>query len=99
MSEQQILAFLERIKTDKNLAGSLFEAKTPAEVILLAANAGLDCTAAEISEWQATQAVSKLVESGICTNGLRWRSLHGPEGLCVQIVGARASFGLWCPSC
>ena len=99
MSEQQIPAFLERIKTDEVLAGSLFEAKTPAEVILLAANAGLECTAAEISQWQATRAVSKLVESGICANGLRWRSLHGPGGLHVQIVGASASFGLWCPSC
>ncbi len=99
MSEQQIPAFLEHLKTDKNLAGSLFQAKTPAEVIMLAGNAGLDCTAAEISQWQATRAVAKLVESGICANGLRWRSLHGPAGLHVQIVGASASFGLWCPSC
>ncbi|KKZ12794.1 MAG: hypothetical protein TE42_03010 [Candidatus Synechococcus spongiarum SP3] len=98
MSEQQIPAFLERIKTDKNLAVALFDAKTPAEVITLAASAGLDCTAAEISQWQATRAVSRPVESGICANGLRWRSLRGPGGLYVQIVGARASFGLWCPS-
>ena len=99
MSEQQIPAFLERIKTDANLAGDLFDAKTPAEVIILAASAGLDCTAAEISQWQATRAVSRPVDSGICANGLRWRSVCGPEGLCVQIVGASASFGLWCPGC
>ena len=99
MSEQQIPAFLERIKTDENLAGALFDAKTPTEVIRLAADAGLDCTAAEISQWQATRSVSKLVESGICANGLRWRSLRGPGGLHVQIVGASVSFGLWCPSC
>jgi len=98
MSEQQIPAFLERIKTDKILAEALLDARTPAEVIRLAAHAGLDCTAAEISQWQATRAVSRLVESGICANGLRWRSLHGPCGLCVQFVGASASFGLWCPS-
>ena len=99
MSEQQIPAFLERIRTDENLAGALFNAKTPAEVILLAGNAGLDCTAAEISQWQATRKVAKPVESGVCANGLRWRSLHGPGGLHVQIVGASASFGLWCPGC
>lgn len=99
MSEQQISAFLERIKTDATLAGALFEAKTAAEVIGLAANAGLDCTAAEISQLQATRAVSRPVDSGICTNGLRWRSVRGPEGLCVQIVGASASFALWCPGC
>ncbi|HBP53435.1 MAG TPA: Nif11-like leader peptide family natural product precursor [Synechococcus sp. UBA8638] len=99
MSEQQIPAFLERIKTDKSLAEALLDAKTPAEVIRLAAQAGLDCTAAEISQWQATRAVSRLVESGICPNGLRWRSLHGPGGIHVQFVGASASFGLWCPSC
>ena len=99
MSEQQIPAFLERVKTDENLAGALFKARTAAEVINLAARTGLDCTAAEISQWQATRAVSKPVESGICANGLRWRSLHGPGGLHVQIVGASASFGLWCPGC
>ena len=99
MSEQQIPAFLERIKTDENLAAALLGAKTPAEVISLAASAGLDCTAAEISQWQATRAVSSPVENGICANGLRWRSLRGPGGLHVQIVGASASFGLWCPSC
>ena len=99
MSEQQIPGFLERIKTDEALAEALFDAKTAAEVIMLAADAGLDCTAAEISQWQATRTVSKLVESGICANGLRWRSLHGPGGLHVQIVGASASFGLWCPGC
>lgn len=99
MSEQQIPAFLERVKTDEALAAALFDAKTPAEVIRLAAAAGLDCTAAEISQWQATRAVAKLVESGICANGLRWRSLHGPGGLHVQIVGASANFGLWCPGC
>lgn len=99
MSEQQIPHFLERVKTDENLAAALYSAKTPAEVIRLAATAGLDCTAAEISQWQATRAVSKPMESGICANGLRWRSLHGPGGLHVQIVGASASFGLWCPSC
>ncbi|MCY3536785.1 MAG: Nif11-like leader peptide family natural product precursor [Synechococcus sp. SB0676_bin_10] len=99
MSEQKIPAFLERIKTDKTLAEALLDAKTAAEVIRLAAHAGLDCTAAEISQWQATRAVSRLVESGICANGLRWRSLHGPGGLHVQLVGTSASFGLWCPSC
>lgn len=99
MSEQQIPAFLERIKTDEALAGSLLDAKTPAEVIRITASAGLDCTAAEITQLQATRAVSKLVENGICANGLRWRSLRGPGGLHVQIVGARASFGLWCPDC
>ena len=99
MSEQQIPTFLERIKTDATLAAALFDAKTPAEVIRLAASAGLDCTAAEISQWQATRAVSKPVDSGVYANGLRWRSLRGPGGLHVQIVGASASFGLWCPSC
>ena len=99
MSEQKILAFLERIKTDASLAAALFDAKTPAEVIMLAANAGLDCTAAEISKWQATRPVSKPVESGICANGLSWRSLRGPGGLHVQIVGASTSFGIWYPAC
>ncbi len=99
MSEAQIPAFLERIKSDPSLAAALFQADTAANVITLAAGAGLDCTAAEISQWQATRAVPRLVDSGVCANGLRWRSLHGPGGLHIQIVGARASFGLWCPHC
>ena len=99
MAEKPLPAFLERMKTDEVVSSALFQARTPSDVISLAATAGLKCTAAEISESQATRTVTKPISNGTCANGLRWRYLHGPAGQYIQIIGAKACFAIWCPSC
>lgn len=99
MAEKPLPAFLKRMQTEEALPSSLFQASTADEVISIAATAGLTCTAAEISEAQATRPVNRPISDGTCTNGLRWRYFHGPAGQYVQIIGTKACFAIWCPSC
>ena len=99
MSEAQIPGFVKKLRGDPTLANDLLTASTAEAVISIAARNGLECTAAAITEQQATRKVSRLAEQGSCGNGLRWRTLHGPGGLHIQIVGSQACFGIWCPTC
>ena len=85
---------LHQAGTALNQVGSLEELK----LLLREANSPLEASLIPLE--QATRPPKILVDSGVTTDGIAWRTLQCPGGpLVLQMICAKVNFALWIQEC
>ena len=73
---------------------------TEQELRDIIAESGCHLECALIPLEQATRPPKILVDSGVWTNGIAWRTLHCPGGpLVLQAICKTVNFAVWVPAC